>query len=127
MLSHRDPETQKQYDEYQLSYAGDCVFCDPAEREFNQPVAVHEYFSIIPNRFPYKIWDGLSVTGHYLIIPNRHITHFTEFTADEAKEFFRLVTDYEADGYSLYSRAPTNTSRTVSHHHTHLIKLDTNT
>jgi len=44
---------------------------------------------------------------------------------EEAKEFFRLVTDYEADGYSLYSRAPANTSRTVSHHHAHLIKLAT--
>lgn len=126
MLSHRDPETQKAYDEYQAAYGGECVFCDAAEREHNAPVAIHEHFGIIPNRFPYSVWDTLPVASHYMIVPHRHITHFTEFTVEEAKEFFRIVTDYEADGFSMYSRAPANTSRTVRHHHTHLIKLDTN-
>ena len=125
MLSHRNSETQQAYDEYRASYAGHCVFCDINEREFNKPVAIHDHFSIIPNRFPYSVWDALPVSSHYMIVPHRHITHFTEFTVEEAKEFFRLVTDYEADGYSLYSRAPANASRTVIHHHTHLIKLDT--
>jgi len=124
-MSHRDSRTQAAYDEYRASYTGECILCDPQESVSTRPVATNEHFRILPNRFPYSIWDELPVVSHYMIVPMRHITHFTEFSNEEAKEFFRLVTDYEADGYSLYSRAPANTSRTVSHHHAHLIKLAT--
>lgn len=124
MLSHRDEATQRAYDEFRATYQGACVFCDQNEGVHNIPVAVHDYFSIIPNRFPYSVWDATPVHAHYMIVPRRHITHFTDFTAEESAEFFRLVTAYEGEGYSLYSRAPANTKRTVSHHHAHLIKLD---
>jgi hypothetical protein len=38
------------------------------------------------------------------------------------KEYAQLIADFEAQGYSMYLRAPANTTKSVAHQHTHLIK-----
>lgn len=49
---------------------------------------------------------------------------FDEFTDEEAKEILHIMTEYEKRGFSVYARAPKDTTRSVTHQHTHLILLE---
>ncbi len=58
-----------------------------------------------------------------MIVPKRHIDSVSHFNGSEQTEFMRMLAKYEAAGYSVYARAPTNKMKSVIHQHTHLIKL----
>lgn len=78
---------------------------------------------MVDNLFPYEIWDGHQVADHLMITPKRHVEGMAEFDAAERQEVIELLAKYEAQGYSIYARAPLNKQKTVPHQHTHLIKL----
>ena len=122
-MTYRLPDVQKAYDKYLSSLGDQCNFCIPTEEDRNSQVEITDHFKVISNLFPYHTWDMQIVHDHLLIVPLRHVTQFTEFSPSEAAEFLGLVAKYEADGYSMYSRAASNATRTIPHHHTHLLKL----
>lgn len=121
-MNPRSAATQKAYDEFKASYTGDCVFCDIADRVPGDIRKESEGMRIIINAFPYATWDNNRISDHLMIVPKRHVGSMSEFTDDEAREFFQFMKKYESAGYSAYSRTPSNTQRTVTHFHTHLFK-----
>ena len=92
------------------------------ERNSNQIIEQHDTMQILRNDFPYFHWDDFEVADHLMIMPIRHIGSLADFNKIEANDFFDVLQEYEAKHYSVYSRAPSNTSRTQVHLHTHLIK-----
>lgn len=117
--SGRTAETTYAYQRFQVTYTGECAFC---EDPLNQIVTTHGTMRVFRNVFPYALWDGLPVEEHLMVVPARHVLSLDEFTDTEMRDFFTLLRTHEAAGCSIYSRAPHNTSRTVGHVHTHLIK-----
>jgi len=81
-------------------------------------------FVVIKNRFQYAVWDGCKVLDHLMVVPKRHVGGLGELTAQEKTEYVDLLAEYEARGYSFYSRAVHSATRSIIHLHTHLIKLD---
>jgi ATP adenylyltransferase len=79
---------------------------------------------VMANKYPYEYWDGRNVVEHLLLAPKRHILTLSELNNDEKIEAINLMAEYEANGYSVYWRSQTNESRSVPHHHTHLLKLN---
>lgn len=77
--------------------------------------------------FPYTQWDGQGVVDHIMVIPKKHTDTLSDLTSHEAIEYVELIASYESRGYSVYSRSPSSTRKTVVHQHTHLIKLDNQT
>jgi diadenosine tetraphosphate (Ap4A) HIT family hydrolase len=121
-MNVRTAEDQAAYEAFTESYAGICAFCDIAKREPTQVIETTDTMKVIQNVFPYASWDNFDVGDHRLIIPKRHIGNLESFSEQERSDYFDLLARYEALHYSIYSRAPSNTSRTVYHLHTHLIK-----
>lgn len=119
-MSLRLEEVQRSYDEYLKQSNNRCDFC---ELHTQQLIREEKYFVIIKNLFPYASWDSQSVAKHWMIIPKRHIVSLHDLTEIEKIEFVDLLSQYEKDGASIYSRAPKNTSRTITHVHTHLLYL----
>jgi diadenosine tetraphosphate (Ap4A) HIT family hydrolase len=104
----------------------DCVFCDYTNKD-GCFVSETKSFMIIQNLFPYSQWDGQGVLDHKLIVPKKHTDTLSDLTSPEAFEYINIVASHELQGYSVYSRAPSSTRKTVVHQHTHLIKLDNQT
>ncbi|MFZ2560119.1 MAG: hypothetical protein WAW91_00595 [Candidatus Nanoperiomorbaceae bacterium] len=99
-----------------------CAFCDP---NCLQPlIEATELFWVIENAYPYAIFDEQGIADHLLIVPKRHVLGISEFTSAESREFMQLVSKYDRLGYSLYARANNSKSKSVSHQHAHLMKLD---
>lgn len=114
---------KKEYDRYQKTIDDSvCVFC---ELESGQDRIVSETAShwVTKNLYGYDAWDGHSVIEHLMLVPKRHITTLAELKHAELTEFAKEVARLETAGYSVYSRAPNNGSRSIAHVHTHLIKL----
>ncbi|PLS81022.1 hypothetical protein CYG49_03305 [Candidatus Saccharibacteria bacterium] len=120
----RKPKRQKTYLQHLKQKGSEqCNFCkfkdNPAE-----VVADHRLFWITTNLFPYDMWDNQGVETHLMIVPKRHVQAIGDFTNAESKEFLALVSLYEENGFSLYLRAPTNSSKSIPHQHSHLIRTD---
>ena len=100
----------------------DCDFChfkitdDQVLREF-------KHFWLIKNIFSYDLWDSLDVLGHMLIVPKTHVESIGKLSPTALKEYGCILAEYESKGYSFYARAMGNTSKSVPHQHTHLLKL----
>lgn len=118
----RAPHIQQAYNDFRADYMGSCVFCDKLLSSSKDIIEVGETMLIYTNEFPYATWDGFEVGDHLMIIPKRHIGSLEDFMPAEQNEFFALLRQYESAHYSVYSRAPTNAGRTVTHFHTHLLK-----
>ncbi|MFZ2494523.1 MAG: HIT domain-containing protein [Candidatus Saccharimonadales bacterium] len=119
--SDRTMRTEHAYRKYRRSNTfKSCVFCDPGEMKTAKAFG---HFLITPTKFKYEIWDDHLVDQHLLLIPKRHVKQIDDFTDDEKSDYIRLLSRYEAQGYSFYSRAPSDVARSVAHFHTHLIKL----
>lgn len=116
--AYRSTDTQK----HKVSAPeGSCPFCTLDDR----PVLTHAgTMRVFPNKFPYEYWDNRGVVEHLLLVPTRHVESLSELTDTEKVEAMNLMARYEAEGYSVYWRSKTNTARSVSHQHTHLIKVD---
>jgi ATP adenylyltransferase len=100
-----------------------CDFCNITDKS-SQFVRGTRFFNVITNIFGYDVWDGCRVTEHLMLIPKRHIHSLGELTSQERERYAKLISEYEAKGYSLYSRAADNITKSVAHQHTHLIKLE---
>lgn len=122
---HRSRREAKYYDLYlsKLKQQGDpCEFCliDASDKNF-----LHEttHFKVIQNMLPYTFWDDHKVQEHLLVIPKQHTDTLSELPEAWAAEYVRLVTRYEKDGYNIYARPPKAKTKSVTHQHTHLIKI----
>jgi len=101
-----------------------CPFCAFSQND-GQTVSETSKFWVARNIFPYSIWEGLPVIEHLMITPKRHVDSLHHFTPAESKEYMTLLGDYDKLGYSVYTRASSNVSKSVAHQHTHLLKLGT--
>lgn len=127
MKMYRSRKTTKAYHtklnhpprELQSSEA--CVFCQLDDRPVLSETSSMQVF---PNKYPYEYWDNRGVIEHLLLVPKRHVESLSELTDAEKVDAMDLMAQYEAAGYSVYWRSKTNTARSVSHQHTHLIKVD---
>ena len=99
----------------------DCGFCTSARNE--QVIAENDTIFIVANRVSYDVFEGYRVLEHLLAIPKAHRTSLNDFTDAERLDMMRLVGQYEAEGYNVYSRGVNTAARSVAHQHTHLIKL----
>lgn len=119
--SDRTMRSQRAYNKYRQSAVfQDCVFCASQELEVTKE---YQYFRLTPSKFKYEIWDDHLVEEHLLLVPKRHLIQLNDFSADEKAEYLTLVGQFEADGYSFYSRAPSDTARSVTHFHTHFLRM----
>ena len=120
--SDRTMKTQRAYNTYRMSskFSGGCVYCASGEIEVEKRF---DHFLLVPSKFKYEIWDDHPVTQHYLIIPRRHVMSIREFSDLEKQEYVSLLSRYETEGYSFYSRAPSDPARSVTHFHTHLLMI----
>lgn len=98
-----------------------CAFCHLTDTNVNEITEAVGTMRVVPNKFPYEVWDGSPVVDHQMVVPARHVLSLDEYTDREALDFFAVVRRYEAMGYSVYSRSPRNTGRSIKHVHTHLI------
>lgn len=120
-MPSRDPHITAAYKEYQKNAPAECPFCVLGDREIIEESA---HFIILDALFPYTEWDEKHVIEHRMIIPKRHLKNLAEFDEAEAKELLEALSHYENDGYSIYARAPQDTTRSIVHQHTHLLLLE---
>lgn len=92
-----------------------CPFCSYQEKE-------------ISNDTFYTTHDwGPATADHILIIPDRHVTSFTELTPDELHDFQNIlnklvkqfVTHSEYDSYNLGINCGASAGQTIEHLHIH--------
>lgn len=99
-----------------------CAFCDHIDHHCDI-IATYTAFYLVRNRFPYAQWDRQTVVSHLMIIPKRHVLSLSELTPDEIDEWAALCAEFEGKDHTIFSRAQSNSSRSVAHQHTHLMKL----
>jgi diadenosine tetraphosphate (Ap4A) HIT family hydrolase len=108
-----------------INKPGICVFCEYNSSPENI-IRTYRHFLLIPNLFPYVLWDGCKVTDHLLLMPTRHIESLSELTAQESAEYVQIVSSLEDDGYAIYARPAGSAGKSIPHQHTHLIRIDNN-
>lgn len=116
----RRMEVWQAYQDHKVTQTAPCPFCAEVEAA-DEVIAVHGSMLVVLNKFPYAAWDGMHVLDHLMVVPARHVLGKAEFTDAEAADWWAVACDYEARGYSVYTRSPGNASRSVAHLHTHLI------
>lgn len=121
--STRSRSKQRAYDEHRHNRSNSgCTFC-AFEQADGQVIDEYDHFWVVENAFSYDVWDDRAVDDHIMIVPKRHIVGIAEFTDIERVEYMKLVAEYETRNYSLYARAPQNDAKSVTHQHSHLIKV----
>lgn len=121
----RTRASEKRYKNYRKSLKGvDCQFCVLVKSGGDAVIAQTKHCLIIVNRFGYDIWDGCGVKEHLMVIPKRHVVSLAELNREEKLDYMDQLTKYEGNNYSLYARSPGNTTKSVTHQHSHLIKID---
>lgn len=123
-ITARSSEVQAKYDasraalRLQYGSEGPCPFCNDATRNL---VAEHEGLYVLRNNFPYEVYDGRGVKEHLMIVPKKHSPQFSDFSDQVIKEYWRVLSEYHASGYSSMTRSATDSGRSVPGHlHTHL-------
>jgi diadenosine tetraphosphate (Ap4A) HIT family hydrolase len=123
-MSFRKRSVELRYILYRHRTRNDtCVFCAFKDINKGQVLRTEKYFWVVINIFPYNVWDHLPVKDHLMIIPRRHTDAIHHFTVEEQAEYAKLLTEYDNEGYSVYARASTNIFKTITHQHTHLLRL----
>lgn len=121
----RTRASAKKYANYRKTLKNDhCQFCELVKSGGDTVVAKTKHCLIIVNKFGYDMWDGCGVVEHLMIIPRRHVTSLSELTTEERVDYMEQLVQHEGDDYSLYARAPGNATKSVTHQHSHLIKID---
>jgi len=124
---YRRVPKQAAYDTYTQNTSDlGCPFCaldNPILNPRDRDIIEGSHTVIIDNLFAYDTWDGYKVTEHLMLLPKRHVVSIAELTQPERAEYIDILCDYEAKGYSIYSRAPSSGARSHIHVHTHLIKI----
>ncbi len=124
MTASRSIKEENQYRQYRRTHAGEkCPFCS-IDYGHVQYVEETNQFKVIRNRIPYSIWDGQGVLDHLMITPKVHTDNLKGMDADAALEYIDLLSGYESQGYNVYARTPGSSIKSVTHQHTHLLKLD---
>lgn len=100
-----------------------CYFCT-LQRNAAQTITTTRHCIISRNTFPYQVWDGCGVKDHLLLSPQRHVNSLAELSLKERTDYINQVLHYEAKGYSIYTRSPSNASRSIAHQHAHFILTD---
>lgn len=121
-MFHRSLKNHFAYKRYRKRNPDGCGFCIALSAHTDQVVRIEHSLTILRNLFPYKFWDGRKVIDHVMIVPARHITNLAAFTPDETMEYFKILAEYESDGYSFYIRSDANRSKSMAHLHGHLLK-----
>ncbi len=120
---HHYRKTRKAYASHNAGdrAASGCTFC----KEVGQPRILHENATmfVIANRVAYDMFEDLRVLDHLMVIPKRHVESLQDFTDEEKLDHMAIAGDYEARGYSIYSRGSGQVNRSVKHQHTHMMKL----
>lgn len=122
---HRSRKEAKNYLRYMRSLrerGNPCQFCEMSEDD-KKVLTTTKHFLVVRNLIPYTFWDDHSVTDHLLVLPRKHTDTIQDFSDEAALEYFRLIADYEQQGYSIYARPPRAATKSVAHQHTHLIKI----
>lgn len=101
---------------------GVCVFCNHLDHHCDI-IATYKAFFLVRNRFPYVHWSSQKVKTHLMIIPKRHVLSLSELTPTEVDEWAALCAEFEGKDHTILSRSPGDSSRSVAHQHTHLIKF----
>lgn len=97
-----------------------CPFCDPVTIKRQLEASDHNY--IVANLTQYDMWEMLDVVEHLLVVPKRHVLSLNELTDEEKLDHMNIIAAYEAEGYNIYARSVSSSTRSVPHQHTHLIK-----
>ena len=109
----------KQKRQVHLSGQAPCPFCDMNP---DQIVRDGKTMRLIKNIYGYKLWEGMNVNDHLMIVPKRHAEGIAEFNKAEKIEMMDLMAEYEGKGYNVYARESQNAIKSVPHQHTHLLK-----
>lgn len=121
----RTRDMQRRYVEYLATRSKDvCIFCHIQSEQAETIIEETAKMLVVTNRFGYSVWEGCAVTDHLMVIPKKHRSAIGDFKEEEKREWLNLCLQYEAQGYSLYTRSPDNITKSIAHHHTHFIKLD---
>ncbi|MDB5184655.1 MAG: hypothetical protein JWN38_463 [Candidatus Saccharibacteria bacterium] len=100
-----------------------CAFCDPNEIK-GRIIRETKHAYIIPNRVSYDFWEAQGVKEHLMVIPKQHVKSLSELPDAHLLDIIKLVAEYESHDYNVYARAVRSKTRSVTHQHTHLLKLD---
>ena len=98
-----------------------CPFCD--QNTIAKATFENEFLYIVPNLTPYDLWELHDVEDHLLVIPKRHVKSLGELNNKERLAIMDMLADYEGQGYNIYARGVGFVKRSVTHQHTHLIKV----
>ncbi|MDO4712565.1 MAG: HIT domain-containing protein [Candidatus Saccharibacteria bacterium] len=101
-----------------------CAFCDLVKKGGDQVVKKTKHCLIVKNIFSYDIWDGCGVVEHLMVIPQQHTASLADLSHEERVDYMDQLAQFEAQNYSLYARSPGNITKSVTHQHMHLIKID---
>jgi diadenosine tetraphosphate (Ap4A) HIT family hydrolase len=123
MTALRSHKHERQYKDYRKRETDSCPFCDVTPKS-NSYVEETATFLVVRNNFPYTLWEGQGVDMHLMVVPKEHTNTLSDLSDAQSKEYLELLQKYEENGYNLYMRSLDSTTRTVAHHHTHLIKTD---
>ncbi|HSH31795.1 MAG TPA: hypothetical protein VK963_03985 [Candidatus Saccharimonadales bacterium] len=119
---YRSRQAVMQYRQYvKTRPAVACEFCADLS---HQMVEAREHVLIVKNLFPYTIWDCCTVVDHLMILPRQHTDTLSALSPAAKLAYIEAMGQYEAKGYDIYARTAANTTKSIPHQHTHLIKLD---
>jgi len=122
MTAQRSRKEELKYRTYRKqTNSEECEFCKSLPE---QEVRTTRQFKIIKNKFPYTIWDGQTVVDHLMIVPKAHTDTVAHFTDEMIADYFKLLREYETQGYNVYARAPSSKVKSIAHQHTHLLKTE---
>jgi diadenosine tetraphosphate (Ap4A) HIT family hydrolase len=119
----RDGADDLRYQKHHTQQVG-CDFCrigDP-DNTTNTIVEEDEMFWVVENAYPYAIFYNDKVISHLLIVPKKHVEGIAELTAGERQMLIELISKYETEGHLFLGRSPNDSSKSMAHQHTHLIK-----
>lgn len=121
----RSRAAEKRYlHQRKTTHSNGCAFCDLVKNGGDQVVKKTAHCLIIKNIFGYDIWDGCGVIEHLMIIPQQHTASLADLSHEERVDYMDQLAQFEAQNYSLYARSPGNITKSVTHQHMHLIKID---
>lgn len=98
-----------------------CLFC--VDEEGHEIIEETDKAFVMRNRLMYNLFDGARVLDHLMVIPKAHRESINDFTDEELVDTFRLAGKYENQGYGVYGRGKGAATRSMTHQHTHLLKL----
>lgn len=78
---------------------------------------------IIANRVPYDTFEGKRVLEHLMVVPKQHHESLADLSDQEKLEMMTLLGEYETRGFNVYARGVGSSTRSVTHQHTHLLRL----